>query len=91
MISNCHRARCLRQSILSYVRRAAEKNFSIVINLSSQPWTGGSPPPGEYQDVTPRPDTASAPLVTLPALQLGAWEFRIFQRRGSQLPCKMRE
>ena len=72
--------------VLSYVRRARGEEFLIVINLSSQPWTGVVTAPNEYQDVTPRPDTAFAPLVTLPALQLGAWEFRIFQRAGQPIP-----
>jgi glycosidase len=74
------------ESILCYTRRSGDEQFLVVINFSNQPWKGAIPTPGEYQDVTPRADNAPQPSNTLPALALGAWEFRIFQRIASQNP-----
>ena len=54
----------------------------MAINMSNQPFVGVvALPVGEYTDETPRVgDAAAAASVTLPALSLGAWEFRIFRK-----------
>jgi glycosidase len=76
--------------ILSFERAAAEESLVVVINLSSQPWSGRVES-GEvaWRDITPtwRPavaQSAANPAATrrsaLPDVALGAWEFRVFSR-----------
>jgi glycosidase len=74
------------ESILCYTRRSGDEQFLIVINFSNQPWSGRVTSAGDYGDVTPRAENAPQPPGALPALQLGAWEFRIFQRIAQPNP-----
>ncbi len=67
--------------IITFSRRAADEEFLVAVNVSNQPFVGGVDlPRGEYTDVTPASGNIAAPSVTLPALNLGAWEFRIFRK-----------
>jgi glycosidase len=74
------------ESILCYTRRSGDEQFLIVINFSNQPWSGRVTSAGDYGDVTPRAENAPQPPGALSALQLGAWEFRIFQRIAQPNP-----
>jgi glycosidase len=79
--------------VLSFERSVAGDTLVVVVNLSSQPWTGVvKSDPGKYRDITPdwqsgAPASGNKPpkpaIRDLPALALGAWEFRVFQRHGS--------
>ena len=81
--------------VVSYIRRANDEEVLVVINLSNRPFFGlvevasGS----TFADVTPDvapplPPDAPAPVradrkraVTLPAVSLDAWGYRIFRRQ----------
>jgi glycosidase len=62
--------------VLSFVRHDAGESIIVAINLSSQPVAGvvdaGG---GRFRDITPGRDPGEA---SLPALALGAWEYRVF-------------
>ena len=68
--------------ILTFLRRGGDQEYFVAINMSNQPFVGVvALPVGEYTDETPGVgDAAAAASVTLPALSLGAWEFRIFRK-----------
>jgi len=67
--------------ILTYFRRAAGEEYFVAINLSNRPYAGvAGVAGGEYIDETPGRDEAARKRVTLPALALGAWDFRIYRR-----------
>jgi len=64
--------------VLTYIRRDATEEFLITINTSNRPYAGIVPVNGQYEDVTPALEKRTA--VTLPALSLNAWEFRIYRK-----------
>ena len=67
--------------VVSFERAVAGQgeSFAVVVNLSSQPFSGTvNAPAGVWEDITP---AAVAAAVTLPKISLAAWEFRVFQRR----------
>jgi len=68
--------------ILTFLRRGGGQEYFVAINVSNQPFVGVvALPVGEYTDETPGVgDAATAASVTLPALSLGAWDFRIFRK-----------
>jgi glycosidase len=67
--------------VLSYERAGGGESLVVVVNLSSQPYTGvveaGS---GEYRDITPAGATRITRATALPAVFLEPWEFRVFRR-----------
>lgn len=66
--------------VLTYFRRGSGEEYLIAINTSNQPFEGVvAVPQGEYKDETPGVGDPK-PAVTLPALSLGAWDFRIFRK-----------
>ncbi len=80
--------------IVSYLRRSANEEILVAINLSSQPFVGTVEAAAQtgFTDVTPEvgaplpPDvfnperTVKTRTVGLPALALDAWGYRIFRR-----------
>lgn len=75
--------------ILSFERAADGDSLVVVINLSSQPWSGRvEAGEGAWHDVTPmwrpEPQAATKPAAlrkaALPDVSLAAWEFRVFNR-----------
>jgi cyclomaltodextrinase len=80
--------------VLTYVRRSADEEVLVAINLSSMPFSGSVElgKRGNFVDATPDvepplPPDAPAPegaatkrAVNLPALTLDAWGYRIYQR-----------
>jgi glycosidase len=68
--------------IITFARRAGSEEFLVAVNVTNQPFAGTvSAPAGTYVDVTPGQRATSNQAVTLPALSLGAWEFRIFSKQ----------
>ena len=67
--------------VLTYFRRGAGEEYFVAINVSNQPYVGvADAPNGEYQDETPGLDEAAREKITLPALVLNAWDFRIYRK-----------
>jgi glycosidase len=78
--------------LVSFVRRGAEEDVLVAVNLSSQPWTGTLEPPAgaPFVEITPTVPLPQQPgggtpertarKVELPALALDAWGFRLFRR-----------
>ncbi len=78
--------------VVSYLRRTADEEFLIAVNLSDRPFVGTVEASGTWQEVAiplarvPHNTgvdgelEAAAPPVALPALSLGAAGFRIFHR-----------
>jgi glycosidase len=65
-------------SVLTYIRHGYGEEFLIAVNTSNQPFTGViDAPTGDYKDVTPGVD---ARKISLPAVSLGAFEFRIYEK-----------
>ena len=62
--------------VVSFTRRDASETLVVAINLSPQPFVGvveaGA---GAYADMT------SDKAASLPAVALGAWEFRVFRKQ----------
>jgi glycosidase len=79
------------QHIITFERAAPGEQLVIAVNLSAETASGVvEVESGEYEDITPRWQSALAAAcatdqcrVTLPAVILQAWEFRIFRRVGS--------
>ena len=81
--------------VLTYLRRAADEEVLVAINLSNRPFSGSIEvgKTGTFLDVTPDvdpplPPDAPAPeraarrrTVSLPSLSLDAWGYRIFRRK----------
>jgi glycosidase len=65
--------------VVSFSRQDAGETLVVAINLSPQPFVGvidaGG---GRYEDITPGRAPGEA---SLPALALGAWEYRVFLRK----------
>jgi glycosidase len=67
--------------VLSYERTAKAESLMVVINLSSQSYTGlVEIDSGKYQDITPVSTAGKRRTVALPAVFLESWEYRIFSR-----------
>jgi glycosidase len=76
--------------VLSFERVGADESLVVVVNLSSQSYSGTvDAQAGDYQDITPdRQTSAPAPasrnsaarVAAFPAVSLGPWEFRVFSR-----------
>jgi cyclomaltodextrinase / maltogenic alpha-amylase / neopullulanase len=67
--------------VLTFFRRGGGEEYFVAINVSNRPFVGVvAVPGGEYKDETPRSKESVAPPVSLPALSLEAWEFRIFRK-----------
>lgn len=81
--------------VVTYLRRSADEEFLIAINLSNQPFTGvveAGSAAGAFTEVTPdiaeplkpnateRERAARRRQIALPALTLDAWGLRIFRR-----------
>jgi cyclomaltodextrinase / maltogenic alpha-amylase / neopullulanase len=67
--------------VLTYFRRDGTEEFLVAINVSNQPFVGAvTVSPGDYKDETPGLGDKKPGAATLPALALGAWEFRIFRK-----------
>ncbi len=78
--------------VVSYLRRTADEEFLVAVNLSDTPFTGTVEASGTWQEIaiplprvhhsTGQPDQieTDAPMVALPALALRASGFRIFHR-----------
>lgn len=71
--------------VLSFMRSDDSETLLIMLNLSTQPFAGTiAAGNAAFEDVTPaalRTGAIAQPGSALPAVSLGAWEFRIFQRR----------
>jgi glycosidase len=64
--------------VLAYARSDASESLVIAINLSTAPFTGVvTAGEGRYEDITP--GRAAMPA-SLPAVALGAWEYRVYRR-----------
>jgi glycosidase len=67
--------------ILTFIRRNAGEEYFVAVNLSNRPYAGVTNiPNGAYVDETPGRDAVDRKNVTLPALILSAWDFRIYRR-----------
>lgn len=64
--------------VLSYARTDAGEALLVAINLSNSPFTGViTAGEGRYEDITPG---RAASAASLPAVSLGAWEYRVYRR-----------
>jgi cyclomaltodextrinase / maltogenic alpha-amylase / neopullulanase len=69
------------ERVLTFFRRGAGEQYFVAINLSNQPYAGvADAPAGEYVDETPGLDDDAGKAISLPALVLKAWDFRIYRR-----------
>ena len=69
------------ERVLTFFRRGGGEEYFVAINLSNRPFTGvAEAPTGEYRDETPGLAASKRAAITLPALALGAWDFRIFRQ-----------
>lgn len=69
------------QRLLTFFRRVPGEEYFVAINVSNQPFTGVvDTPNGEYVDQTPGLDETIRKKITLPALSLKAWDFRIYRK-----------
>jgi glycosidase len=67
--------------VLTYFRRGGDEEYFVAINISNRPYAGvAETPNGEYIDETPGLDEAARRRVTLPALVLNGWDFRIYRK-----------
>jgi cyclomaltodextrinase len=64
--------------ILTYARRDGQEEFLVAVNLSNRPFTGTVDATGSFTDATPAP--AKQGPVSIPALTLDAWGYRILKR-----------
>ena len=70
--------------VLSYQRSVGGtgggESLAVVVNLSSQPFTGTvDAAAGTWRDITPG---GAAAVASLPKVSLAPWEFRVFRREG---------
>lgn len=69
------------ERVLTFFRRVPGEQYFVAINVSNQPFTGVvAAPNGEYVDQTPGLDESARKKITLPALALRAWDFRIYRK-----------
>jgi glycosidase len=71
--------------VVSYLRRAADEEVLVILNLSSRPFSGSVEikDASNFSDITPAvapvpPDSARA--AKLPSVALAAWDYRIYRR-----------
>ena len=65
--------------VVTYMRRGAGEEFLVAINFSNRPFMGLVDAAGSgYAEVTPGVEHGAA--ITLPALSLDAWGYRVFRR-----------
>ena len=70
------------QRVVSFERAAGGDTLVVVINLSSQAFTGlVDTAAGEYQDISPGLADGQ-PHAALPAVFLAPWEFRVFSKKA---------
>jgi glycosidase len=68
------------QHVLSYVRRAGDQEFLIIINLSNTPFRGTvEVDTGVWQEV--KEPLFHDSQVAIPSVSLDAFEFRIFEKK----------
>ncbi len=69
--------------ILTFMRHGTNETLLVAINFSSQPFVGVVEAGGNgYDEITPDADShAIAHGAGLPALALGAWEYRVFRKQ----------
>lgn len=68
--------------VLTFARHTEGESIVVAINLSPQPFVGVTDTAdGHYRDITPGRAPGEA---SLPALSLGAWEYRVFLRSQAQ-------
>ena len=66
--------------VLSFTRRSGAETLLIAINLSNQPFVGVvEAGVVSTTEITPKPAAAQKGPNGLPALALGAWEYRVFR------------
>jgi len=68
--------------IVSFIRHNADETLLVAVNLSSQPFVGvvEAGDPG-YSEITPSSATDAPTPAALPALALGAWQYRVFKKQ----------
>ncbi len=70
--------------VVTYFRRGGGEEYFVAVNFSNQPFSGTvEAPAGDYVDETPAAGFEHK-HITLPALTLGAWEFRIYRVAGNR-------
>jgi cyclomaltodextrinase / maltogenic alpha-amylase / neopullulanase len=69
--------------IVTFMRHSTSESLLVAINLSSQPFVGVVEAGGNgFEEITPDPDShPGARASDLPALALGAWEYRVFRKQ----------
>ena len=69
--------------ILTFMRHVTNETLLVAINFSSQPFVGVVEAGGDgYEQIMPNADSqATAHGAGLPALALGAWEYRVFRKQ----------
>jgi glycosidase len=69
--------------IVTFLRHGSNESLVVAINLSSQPFVGVVEAGGNgYEEITPDVDShPGARASELPALALGAWEYRVFRKQ----------
>jgi len=69
--------------VLSFIRRVAGESLLVAVNVSSQPFVGVvEAGDGSYAEITPAADGAKPThVVSLSALSLAAWEYRVFRKQ----------
>jgi glycosidase len=79
-VSNSDEAR-----VLSFTRRGATETLLVVINLSNQPFVGVvEAGDGSYAEIVTSSAAAQKRANGLPALSLGAWEYRVFRQQQAR-------
>jgi cyclomaltodextrinase / maltogenic alpha-amylase / neopullulanase len=69
------------ERVLTFFRRGEGEEYFVAINVSNQPFAGVTDAPnGEYVDETPGLDERARKRISLPALVLNAWDFRIYRK-----------
>jgi cyclomaltodextrinase / maltogenic alpha-amylase / neopullulanase len=64
--------------VLTFLRRAANEEVLVAINLSNEPFFGSIEASGNYEEVTPDKTKTN---IGLPSLSLDAFGYRIFRRK----------
>ncbi len=69
------------ERVLTYFRRGGGEEYFVAINVSNRPFAGVADVGNEgYIDETPGLDEAARKKVSLPAVVLNAWDFRIYRK-----------
>jgi len=70
--------------VLTYLRRSATETLLVAVNLSSQPFVGVVEAGDGFVDITPERESTNAAQKlssAVPALSLGAWEYRVLRQQ----------